>query len=219
MSKYDNIFMFKGGIVRMNKKIILLFLTLMVLTFASATSTLAVEFSDLSKDHWAYENITTLANKGVINGYPDGTYLPENSVTRGEFLKLILTASVGNKAFESNSNSSEHWAMKYASYAEENDLLMMGTSIDNLDDGISRLEMAVILARVSLVKGFDEYDTSARTDFSDIADLPNGGDVYIKYVASLGLLNGYPDGTFGPNKTMTRAEVATVISRFLQKDK
>lgn len=201
----------------MNKRIILLFLTLIVLTFASATSTLAVEFSDLSKDHWAYENITTLADKGVINGYPDGTYLPENSVTRGEFLKLIMTASVGEKTFESVQSNNEHWAVKYANYARENGLLMRGTSTDNLDNGISRLEMAVILAKVSLKKEFNEYNMDVKTDFSDLTEVTNGGDVYIKYVANLGLLNGYPDGTFGPNKTMTRAEVATVICRFLEK--
>ncbi len=200
------------------KKNIVLVLLITIFSIAFIQLTMAVNFSDLTEEHWAYKTIVKLANDGVINGYPEGTYCPENSVTRGEFLKLILTASVGNDYFKNNEVADgEHWAINYAKYAEDNDLLMMGTSIDNLDNDISRLEMAVILARVAMKDGIEDYEYEAKTKFSDTEGLPNGGSIYIKYIASLGLVNGYPDGTFGPDKTMTRAEVATVIDRFLDK--
>lgn len=201
------------------KKNIVLILLITIFIITQNPLTKAVEFSDLANDHWAYKTIIKLANNGVINGYPEGTYCPENPVTRGEFLKLILIASVGNEYFKDDNKvaDGEHWAINYAKYAEDNELLMMGTSIDNLDNDISRLEMAVILARVAMKDGIDDYEYGAKISFSDTENLPNGGSIYIKYIASLGLVNGYPDGTFGPDKTMTRAEVATVIDRFLSK--
>lgn len=200
------------------KKNIVLILLIAIFIVGQIPFTMAVEFSDLTNDHWAYKTIIKLADNGVINGYPEGTYCPENPVTRGEFLKLILTASVGNDYFKDNKVADgEHWAINYAKYAEDNELLMLGTSTDNLDADISRLEMAVILARVAMKDGIEDYEYGVKTSFSDTENLPNGGSIYIKYIASLGLVNGYPDGTFGPDKTMTRAEVATVIDRFLSK--
>lgn len=202
----------------MNKKIILLFLTLMVLTFASATSTtLAVEFSDLSKDHWAYENIATLANKGVINGYPDGTYLPENSVTRGEFLKLVMTTLYdGDEYFKDLGLDFIHWAAPYAFEAMNNNYLMDGTDATGLDNNITRLEMACILSNICLDNDISSNEAGAHMiNFSDIDELSIANKNAIIYSNINGLVIGYPDGTFGSNKTMTRAEVATVIYRFM----
>jgi len=47
-------------------------------------------FQDLSPDHWAFKEIQFLAQEGIISGYPDGTFRPENPVTRAEFAKLVL---------------------------------------------------------------------------------------------------------------------------------
>lgn len=49
----------------------------------------AVKFADMSRDHWAYESVNTLAGKGVASGYPDDTFRPEANVTRAEFVVLM----------------------------------------------------------------------------------------------------------------------------------
>ena len=46
-------------------------------------------FSDLPKEHWAYEKVETMTSKGVITGYKDGTFKPEKSVTREEFATIL----------------------------------------------------------------------------------------------------------------------------------
>lgn len=200
----------------MNKKILWMVLTL-ILTFMNFSSIMAAEFSDLSKDHWAYENITRLVNKGVINGYPNGTYLPENSVTRGEFLKLIMTTLYdGDEYFKDMGLDSIHWAASYAYEAMSNNYLMDGTDATGLDNKISRLEMACILSKVCLDNDISADKSGAKmVEFSDIGDLSTANKNAIIYSNINGLVNGYPDGTFGPSKTMTRAEVATVICRFM----
>lgn len=61
---------------------------MLVKTF-SVDSITAVQFTDLTRDHWAYQSINKLAGKGISNGYPDGTFRPDAKVTRAEFASLM----------------------------------------------------------------------------------------------------------------------------------
>lgn len=69
-------------------------LTIMVsamLITASGSVVSAANFSDTS-GHWAEETIEKWVDRGLVSGYPDGTFLPDNPVTRAEFVKIITTA-------------------------------------------------------------------------------------------------------------------------------
>ena len=57
------------------------------------TVVFAVTLSDIS-GHWAETNITTLVDAKVINGYPDGTFRPDGTISKAEFIKLLMSASV-----------------------------------------------------------------------------------------------------------------------------
>lgn len=176
----------------------------------------AATFSDLSKEHWAYNNIMNLVEQKVINGYTDGTYKPEKEVTRGEFFKLIMTALYeGNEYFEVNKINFGHWASPYVIEATMQGYMMNGASIDGLDNYITRKEMVHILARVCIKNNIKSKVFKEIIEFSDTNDLDNETITYIDYVVMNGLINGYTDGTFKASKTMTRAEVATVINRFI----
>lgn len=65
----------------------------------SAVPSHAASFSDIS-DHWAKDYIIDAANKNIISGYPDGTFLPDKAVTRAEFIKMVNNA-LGNNATSS----------------------------------------------------------------------------------------------------------------------
>lgn len=78
-----------------------------------------------------------------------------------------------------------------------------------LDEPITRIEMVEILARICLEYKKDVYRSDEERKFSDIED------TFVDYVTSLGLINGYEDGTFRPDNNMTRAEVSTVIYRYM----
>jgi len=64
------------------------------------TKSYAKEFSDVPATHWAYEYVSSLTDKGVINGYEDGTFKPSNNITRAEFIKLMVSATLGEKVSE-----------------------------------------------------------------------------------------------------------------------
>lgn len=192
------------------RKVIAVILCLM--TWLTSFS-FAIAFKDLSEKNWSYKYVMSLAEKGIINGYTDGTYKPQKHVTRGEFFKLIMTSFAGEKSFDGMKLPS-HWASVYAAFAANNGFLMDGTNTDNLNDYITRHEMIIVLSKVCIEAGFSEYITE-EIEFSDINNLSESDQLYIKHVVKLGIINGYTDGTFKPNNYMTRAEVATVIYRYL----
>lgn len=199
----------------MKKRIVFVLLAVLMIS-ANVTHLFAITFSDLSSSHWAYSNIMDLAEAGIINGYENGTYQPERAVRRGEFLKLVMTSLYGgNEYFEVNNFNVGHWASPYAIEAAQLGYLMDGTSISNLDDSITRLEMVHILAKICSKNRIEKDELTEPIEFSDTANLEEVSQLYIDLVTQNGLINGYTDGTFKADKTMTRAEVATVMSRFL----
>ena len=56
---------------------------------AGALTTSNTSFSDVSQDAWYYDTVNKLSTLGIINGYPDGTFKPDNTLTRGEFIKML----------------------------------------------------------------------------------------------------------------------------------
>ncbi|MDR1101536.1 MAG: S-layer homology domain-containing protein [Clostridiales bacterium] len=80
-----------------------------------STSTAAdLTFPDVNSDHWAYSDIMTLANSGVVNGYEDGEFRPEGNLTRAEMAKIVVLAFDLNsyKAFSDETWFSE-WLQSY----------------------------------------------------------------------------------------------------------
>lgn len=199
----------------MKKSLAILFLFIVILNL-TLSRVFAITFSDLQKEHWAYNSIMILVEDGVINGYLDGTYKPEREVTRGEFLKLIMVALYeGDEYFKTNDFNLGHWAYPYAIEAAVSGYLMNDTDISNMDGEISRKEMVHILAKICIQNSIKKDDLGNPKKFSDISSLDEESKIYINFVTENGLINGYTDGTFKPDRTMTRAEVATVIYRFM----
>lgn len=202
----------------MKKRILSLFLIIMMgASFLS--NHFAISFYDLNRNHWAYATIISLAESGVINGYPDGSYQPEKTVTRAEYLKLIMTALYGgNDSFETSELRKVHWAFPYVwearkcGYIEEN--YIVHTS--DIDRAITRLEMAKILASICSANQISAATSNYQApSFSDTKNLSATARNAISVVAKNAFIKGYPDGTFGPDKIMSRAECATIIERFM----
>ncbi len=72
------------------KKFLFTSIILILLLIMCIPIVFAVSFSDLTNEHWAYEPIIEMANKGILAGYPDGTFLPNKSITRAEFAKILV---------------------------------------------------------------------------------------------------------------------------------
>ena len=196
------------------KNKILVFLTLIVL-FAT-TSVFAVAFTDLTEEHWAFNYIADLTEKKVVNGYPDGTFLPEGTISRGEFLKLVIAASMPKDVpIALAPKAIEHWAGQYLHVAitygvvSPNDI-----TLENIDLPITRREMTAMITKADLNMRGISKNTEKSLTFTDFSEFNTYERELLTHAISQEYLNGYPDGSFGPNNEMTRAEAATVIYRF-----
>jgi hypothetical protein len=185
-----------------------------ILTMIVVPISYAVSFSDVNSDGWEYKYVTELSDKGVINGYPDGTFNPTGTITRGEFLKLIITASTTNTEVENK--PFDHWAAGYVLIGENYSVLDKGQiNKDNIDLPITRIEMAEILGKCD-IKMKETNQVMTRLEFNDIDSVTNMQYSMLAHDVEMGYINGYPDGTFMPEKTLTRAEAATIIWRYTQ---
>lgn len=177
----------------------------------------ATSFKDLKSTNWAYKAVSTMSEKGIIKGYPDGSFKPNDTVTYGEFIKMALVASTNEDI--GSAKSPEYWAISYYAEAMNKGYLGDNSDIDinTLRKPIPRCDMALIISNIIGEKAIENYDFTN----SKISDV-NSNSKYnldIIKVFSLGIINGYPDGSFKPQNTLTRAESATIVYRLIDESK
>lgn len=215
------------------KKVLSLVLTL-VLVLSTALVSFAAGFPDVNSNYsWAQEAINSLSQSGVITGYDDGTFKPGNSITRQEAITLFSKAlgasekmnePVVNLAYgiyeAELAGCEDSYAVKQGAYMiyrkvltadEVKEYLLK----DNRNLELKRFEAATLIAKAlgadPWLKTNPEYDV----DFADKDEIPARALGYVFYATELGIMNGMGDNKFGPNETVTRAQIAVMIQRIL----
>lgn len=185
----------------MFKKMVSFFLVALMLTSAA----LAANFTDFTADHWAYPYVNELVASGVINGYEDGTYRPEANVTRAELAKLI-SVEFGETAAKTYTDVAQtDWFYPYVT-GSGGYFLAEGEFRPNGQATREEVAYAIYIA-----KGLAQ--TAQEAAFTDSGDIAFEYRSAVASVADSGIITGYPDGSFAPKNNITRAEVATVLSR------
>jgi S-layer homology domain len=174
-----------------------------------------VKFSDISQNFWAKDYIAELAGRGIITGFPDGKFRPNEPVTRAQFAALV--ASVFNKNKVRNlinfrDVSTKYWAYEGVRDAYEMGFLEVGNSNEfNPDQSLTRIQIIT-----SLVKGLN-YATNTSTEkvlqyYTDAAAIPTNYRRMVAAATEKGIVVNYPNAkTCNPNQVATRAEVAAII--------
>ncbi len=200
------------------RKIIASILTCMIIlsgTAAASATAYGMEYTDVKSNHWAYQAVYMMSDKGIVKGYPNGNFQPNNTVTYGEFIKMALIAGTGEDVGNATSG---HWASKYYNKALE---LKYFNSFDinkaQLGNQIPRGDMALIISSVLGDVTIENYDEIQR-DIGDVTyQTKHEYDITKAYAT--GILKGYTDNTFRPDDTLSRAESATVIHRLVDESK
>ena len=160
--------------------------------------------------------INTEYTKPYASGYDDGSFLPNNNITRGELAAMIARLSYGDNLPDGMYQASfpdvdsDAWFNKYIGYLEDKDVL------SGYEDGtfrpmdtITRGEISAVIARAQ------RYDLiSYNGIFTDVTENDWAKD-YIETLADKNIVSGYEDGTFGPYSPLTRAEAVAIINRVL----
>ena len=176
----------------------------------------AISFKDINSSHWAYKYVIELSANKVINGYTDGTFKPESTITRAEFIKLVVMAALPEWIDISDAeNNINHWAGKFIWIAERYGLINTGSiNLQNIDEPIPRIEMVRIIVKADIAMKGNSLETKGKVKFKDVISLNNDDLLLLKHACTKGLITGYTDNTFKPYTNMTRAEAATMIYRF-----
>ncbi len=185
-----------------------------VLTGVCAPS-LAATFTDVAEDEWYSQYVDILTEYGLAQGYEDGSFQPQKTLKRGEFIALV------NRALGKVTPSFDyvHWAVGHLASLIDMGVVMpdeIEMSADSLNSLITRYEMAVILARAAeLLTGTIAADVSGSCGLTDYGSIPPQYREYVLKAYLGGILTGYSDGTFSGERTLTRAEATAVICRLL----
>ncbi len=175
--------------------------------------------------HWSGGAVSVLQAMDVIAGYPDGTFKPDNKVTRAEFIKMLIEGL--NLPYASSQavpfkDVPGQWHEAYIQRALAAGLIKASDYGEYLkpDEVIPREEMASLLvtASAAYLKQHPEVQhqsVSPAPVFSDSTSIAEKYRASVQESARLGLLLGNPDGTFRPKDGLTRGEAATVITRVL----
>ena len=186
------------------------------LAIATLTSCLALNaiafasgLSDI-KGHWAEENITSLAAKKIINGYPDKTFRPNNNISREEVSK-ILSIYMGEKEVENDklSDIENRWSTKFIKHLVSEEI------ITGYPDGTFKPSNNVTRAEFATIayKYLERENKLVEGQINKLSDIESHwAKENIEGIAKLGYITGYPDGTFKPNSPITRAEVSKIVS-------
>ena len=173
----------------------------------------AAAFSDVAEDHWAADAIAEMASIHVTTGYPDDTFRPGDTLSRAQFLSMIIRICSDESV--PLAEDGQDWWQPYVDTAADlgildADLFPAGTDYQG---AVSRGEMARLLQGADRYLGLSAaWDIASLPTFSDVTDDPTHA---VAWSAATGLLTGYPDGTFRPEKTVTRAEACVVLQRLL----
>ena len=161
------------------------------------------DFSDISSSTWCYKYVLELSDADVIDGYSDGTFKPDNQVTYGAALKLIMLAAGYTEQAPVNSNVFSGYLAR-----AQADGLVSG-SVD-LDAPITRLAVSQIAAKAM---GLSINNLSSVRPFTDTSD------PYVQALNAAGIVEGYFDNgtsTFKPYNTLTRGQISAIVWRMEQ---
>lgn len=167
------------------------------------------------KGHWAENQITNWVERGLAKGYQDGNFIPNKTITRAEFITLINRAFGMNKSETVSSSDvqltdwfyNEFCKAKAAGYISG---YQDGTMKPN--NSISRQEVAAIISKLLGMEECDKLEAVLKS-FSDKDSMPQWSKNAIASISTKGFMNGYPDKSFQPSKSITRAEAIATLDR------
>jgi hypothetical protein len=188
-----------------------------------------ITFDDLKSGEydWALRYIASLASKKVFEGYDDGTFQPNKPISRIE----AITAAVRLMGLRTQAESSEEmnsnlnfkdakqirekypWATGYVAIAAENDLFMESDTMVQPEKESSRLWATMLLVKALKLDSEARSKMNTKLNFKDAKDIPAGSVGYVAVAIEKGLIDGYEDNTFRPNRPVTRAELAALLDR------
>lgn len=197
----------------------------------------ANKFTDISEEKyaWAKPYIEDMATQGYINGYEDNTYRPDNEVTRLETIVLFARAMGANleenkdflaSAMKEYSQDVKATGVTYG-YEEISYMLARGVlSKEDLKTYLSngkasrpmpRQEACAIITKAMCGEEDAKAEVLVDLEYTDAKQISSAYSQYVFYASNQGIMNGMDDGSFGPENSVLRSQIAVMLSRTVDK--
>ncbi len=186
------------------KKVLCIALCLM---FIMSNITTAFALENDYENNWAKNEIEYMKNRGIISGYPDGSFKPSNNMSKAEFYKVINKIMGFTNESEINFSDvvPENWYYDEVAKGVAANYIIPAVSLD-AGKNINRGEVARIIGIVFSIAG-DKQEAN----FTDNDTIPEELKATIGGLKKNGFINGYPDGSFRVDAEITRAEVVKML--------
>lgn len=197
------------------KKVITGILTGLIL-ISSLSVSASADYSDI-QGHWGESAIQAMAQKGSIKGYEDGTFKPDKTISRSEFLAIAIRSCYPD--YTPAGEGDNWWAGEYNKAIEKGIIYESEMPRSEMDVPIRREEMTMIMVRCAEGKGerLNDYSLPVVNTLKDYKDT---GEYYRSYLIKAynsGLIAGKPGYIFDAQGSATRAEATTVLYRIENK--
>lgn len=205
--------------------------------FAAPTETNTEKFSDINTENfaWAKPYINEMAEKGLIAGYSDGTFKPDNDVTRLEALSLFARAMGSTNEVNEEILEIAHekyddviknygltWGKDEIAYLMYKGALKK-TDLDTYlkdkekDTPMKRYEAAIIITKAMGGEAKALSDLGVVLDYTDAREVPANAIQYVGFATDNKIMEGMGNNTFSPNTTVKRSQMAVMLSRTVDK--
>ncbi|MBQ8636486.1 MAG: S-layer homology domain-containing protein [Clostridia bacterium] len=201
----------------------------------SATA-LGATFSDVEGTayNWAAPYVEDMAEKGLISGYPDGTFKPENTVSKIEAISLFARA-MGSRS-ELNKTAVEYALTEYGDvidtyglkFGKEDVAFMLYRGVlteaeaaaflngDVKNEPMLRYEATTIITKAMGGEAEAKKNLLLDLEYTDVSEIPSAAKKYVYYVTEKGIMSGTGDGSFSPNTEVLRSQIAVMLSKTVE---
>ncbi len=177
-------------------------------------------FNDVKLSDWYYDAVKYIFENNLMTGTSGAAFTPNGNMTRA-MLVTVLYRQAGQPSISGTSTftdvNSGQWYTDAVIWASSNGIVSgYGDSLFGTNDSITREQLAVILYNYAKYKGYDVTATAALTAFNDTASISSWARAAMAWANAEGLINGISNTSLSPKGNATRAQVATILMRFIQ---
>ncbi len=171
-----------------------------------------VGFSDMSSAEWAREAVEALAAKGIVSGKGNNMFYPNDTVTRGEFAKMLIGALGVATSLEVEFKDVEKgaWYEKYVGGAVQSGLMNGYGEAFGVENSLTREEMATVIYRALAKNGY-ELTSLNTVEFADASEISDFAREAVKALSEAGIMQGMDNNMFSPKTPATRAQTAKML--------
>lgn len=182
----------------------------------------AKAFKDIPDNCWADEDINFVTSREIFSGYGDYLFGPDDQMTRAMFVNVLANlygedkeSYTGKSAF-ADVDTSQWYAWSIAWSAENNIVEGIGNNQFAPNAPVTREEMAVMLRRYCDFSKSSLKNNCESIIFTDDSSISDWAKDAVHYIQQSGIVNGYPDGSYCPQRPSNRAEVSALFRRYVE---